>query len=171
MKRAVGAVLVLYACVFGVASALAEEVRIGYVDMRRVLTESEAGQQARQEIEQAIEEREGSLRRDEQRLKDMQQDYEKNKLLLSDAQRKAREEEFQQELREFQEARAEAQREIQRREQEFARRMIPVVRDIIGDMAQERKLTLVFEKNEMPVLYAADGPDLTDEVIRRVNAR
>lgn len=170
MKRTITTWLAAVA-LLAAAPLAAEEVRIGYVDMRQVLTQSEAGEQAKREIESAIKERQESLRRDEQHLRELQQDFEKNKLLLSEEQRRQREQEFQRELREFQQARAEAQREIENREREFTRRMLPVVREVIAALARERKLTLVFEKNEMPVLYAADGPDLTKEVIRRVNAR
>lgn len=170
MRRAVTALL-MAALVFAAAPLAAEDVRIGYVDMRQVLTQSEAGAQAKREIEGAIQERQEGLRRDEQRLRELQQDFEKNKLLLSEEQRSAREQEFQQELREFQQARAAAQREVETREREYTRRMLPVVREVIAGLAKENGLTLVFEKNEMPVLYAADGPDLTEEVIRGVNAR
>lgn len=170
MRRAATALLAA-ALVLAAAPLAAEEVRIGYVDMRQVLTGSEAGAQAKREIESTIKAREEGLRRDEQHLRELQQDFEKNKLLLSEDQRREREQEFQRELREFQQARAQAQREIETREREFTRRMLPIAREVIAAIAKERGLTLVFEKNEMPVLYAADGPDLTEEVIRRVNAR
>lgn len=170
MRRAPTAWL-LAALVLVAAPAAAEDVRIGYVDVRQVLTRSEAGAEAKREIESAIKERQESLRRDEQHLRELQQEFEKNKLLLSEEQRRARQQEFQRELREFQQARAEAQHEIESRERDFARRMMPVVREVIAALAQKRHLHLVFEKHEMPVLYAADGPDLTEAVIRGVNAR
>jgi len=40
-----------------------------------------------------------------------------------------------------------------------------------GNRAQAEKLMLVLEKNEQPVLYAEDGPDLTDRVIKAYDAK
>lgn len=170
MKRAIWAVL-CGALIGSGTPAYAEEVRIGYVDLRKVMTQSKAGQRVKGEIEKMIAQRRESLQREEQALKDLQQAYEKDKLLLSESQREAKQREFQEKVRAFQQARIEAQRDIEQEEREFARKVIPEVRKIIGELAREQKLTLVFEKNEMPVLYAADGPDLTDKVIQRFNAK
>ncbi len=169
MKRAIWAVLL--GLWMGGGSVYAQEVRIGYVDLHKVMTESKAGQHTKSEIEKMIAQRRESLNREEQQLKNMQQAYDKEKLLLSDAQRQAKQKAFEEKVRAFQQARLEAQREIEQEEQEFARKVIPQIREIIRAVAQEQKLTLVFEKNEMPVLYAADGPDLTAKVIERFNAK
>lgn len=169
MRRIIWAVLLgIWMCT---GWAHAQDVRIGYVDLRKVMTESKAGLRTKSEIEKMIAQRRESLNRDEQQLKNLQQAYEKDKLLLSDAQRQVKQKEFDEKVKAFQQARAEAQREIEQQEREYARKVIPAIRDIIRAVAQEQKLALVFEKNEMPVLYAADGPDLTDKVIERFNAK
>lgn len=149
----------------------AADVRIGYVDMRRVLTESKAGKQVKGEIEKTVNQRKETLAREEQKLKDMQQAYEKDKLILSEPQRQEKQKDFEQKLNAYRQATAEAQREIQQKEQEYTKKTLPAVRTIISDIAKDEKLTLVFEKHEMPVLYAADGPDLTDKVIKRLDAK
>lgn len=153
------------------ATAEAADVRIGYVDMRRVLTESKAGQQVKGEIEKTVKQRQEALAREEQKLKELQQAYEKEKLILSEAQRQEKQKEFEQRLNAYRQATAEAQREIQQKEQAYTKKALPEVRTIISDIAKAEKLTLVFEKHEMPVLYAADGPDLTEKVIKRLDAK
>lgn len=172
MRRIRGAIL-LAVLLSGIAagSGYAADVRIGYVDMRRVMTETKTGKRVKGEIEKTIKQRQESLSREEQGLKSMQQAYEKDKLLLSEAQKQTKQKEFDEKLKAYQQSAAEAQREIGQKEQEFARHAIPEIRAIIRDLAKEEKLTLVFEKREMPVLYAADGPDLTEKVIQRLDAK
>lgn len=170
MKRIAWAVLVAVG-IFHLGLAYAEDVRIGYVDLRKVMNESKSGQKARAEIEKMVKERRERLTREDQELKDMQQTLEKNKLLMSESQRAAKQKEFEDKLRAFQQARADAQREIEQKDREFASKALPQIRDIIRDVAKEQKLTFVFEKNDTPVLYAPDGPDLTDKVIQRFNAK
>jgi outer membrane protein len=153
-----------------VSSAFAEDIRIGYVDVRKVMTESKSGSKVRAEIEKTIKARRESLAQEEKKLKDLQDAFEKDKLLLSESQRATKQKEFQEKVRAFQQARADAQREIEQKEREFTSKALPKIRDIIHELAKEQKLTLVFEKNEAPVLYAVDGPDLTDKVMQRFDA-
>jgi outer membrane protein len=169
MKRIVLASLVAL-CLLSVVSAYAQDVKIGYVDMRRVMIESKSGSKVRAEIEKTIKERRESLARDEQQLKNLQQAFEKDKLLLSESQRATKQNEFEEKVKAFQKARADAQREIEQKERDFTSKALPKVREIIRVIAKEQKLSLVFEKNEAPVLYAADGPDLTEKVIQRFDA-
>jgi outer membrane protein len=170
MKRFGWTVLVAMAVLTNAATR-ADDVRIGYVDMRKVMNECKAGKRAKDDIEKAIKQRQESLSRDEQGLKKLQEAYEKDKLLLSDAQKQAKQKEFDDKLKAFQQATAEAQREIDQKQQEFTRKAFPEIRDIIRDLAKQEKLSLVFEKQEASVLYAADGPDLTDKVIQRFDAK
>lgn len=152
-------------------TAAADEIRIGYVDMHKVLTESKAGKRVKAELEKFAQQRKEALVKDEQLLKKMQEAYEKDKLILSEAQKQEKQREFQQKIEAYQKAGAEATRELSQKEQDYAVKAVPDIRAIIRDLAQEEKLTLVFEKNEMPVLYAVDGPDLTERVLKKFDAK
>lgn len=151
------------------AAAHAEAVGIGYVDMRKVLTENKTGQRVKADIEKAAKARQDALAKEEQKLKGLQQAYEKDKLLLSEAQRKEKQKDFQKKLEAYQTQAAQAQRELSQQEAEYTKKAVPEIRAIIRELAQEQKLSLVFEKNQVPALYSADGPDLTETVLARYN--
>lgn len=171
MNRAIWVVILLGAWLLNVGVAQAEDVRIGYVDMRKVMTESKAGKRVKGDIEKTVQQRKESLGREEQQLKAMQQSFEKEKLILSDAQKQTKQKEFEEKLKAFKQSATQAQREIEQKETEFTKKAVPEIRALIRDLAKEEKLSLVFEKNELPVLYAAEGPDLTDKVIKRFDAK
>jgi len=152
-----------------VPAAGADSTIIGYVDMRRVLTESKSGQRVKAELEKTVKQRQETLAKEEDKLKALERAFEKDKLILSDAQRQEKQKEFQQKLEAYQKSAGEAQREIQQKEQEYTKKAVPEIRAIIRDLAKEEKLTLVFEKHEIPALYATDGPDLTEKVLARYN--
>lgn len=165
---------ILAAALMGVALggvAYASDIKIGYVDLRRVLTESKAGQRVKADLEKSVASRKAALAKDEEKLKAMQDAFEKDKLLLSEAKKKEKQKQFQQKLQAYQKSAGEAQREISQKENEFTAKALPEVRVIVREIAKEDKLTLVFEKNQMPVLYAVDGPDLTDKVLQRYDAK
>jgi outer membrane protein len=159
------------AMLLAASAAYADDTRIGYVDMRKVLNETKAGKRAKEDIEKLVKQRQGGLDKEQQQLKSMQEKFEKEQLLLSDAQKQAKQREFETKVRAFQQSTQDAERDVQQKQAEYTRKAIPEIRAVIRDVAKEEKLTLVFEKNEMPVLYAVDGPDLTAKVIQRVDAK
>lgn len=151
-----------------------DAIRIGYVDVRKVLYESESGKRHKAEMERLIKSHQDQLSKEEQKLRELQQAYEKNKLTLTEAQKKEKQKEFQDKFQAFQQHRSEAQQELSKKDNEFTRQALADIRAIVQALAREEKLALVFEKNElngMLVLYAQDGPDLTDKVLARFNAK
>lgn len=145
--------------------------RIGYVDMQRVVTESAAGKRARAEIEGMIKQKQEQVNREGQKLKALQESFEKEKLTLTDAQKKTKQRDFEKKVQVYQQLAAEAQRDLREKEAEFTRKALTDIRTAIRALAKEEKLLLVLEKNEQPVLYAEDGPDLTDKVIKTYDAK
>jgi outer membrane protein len=156
-------------CMFA-AVAHAQDVGVGTVDMRKVLNESKAGKRAKAEMEKMIKERQEALAREEKHLESLQQAYEKEKLLLSDAQKQAKQKEFDAKLKAFQQSAASAQREVQKQEADFIQKALPEARAVIADVAKQQKLAVVFERNEAGILYSSAN-DITDEVIKRLDAK
>jgi outer membrane protein len=167
------AVFFLMAAVaFAAGPALAAE-RIGYVDVQRVVTESAAGKRAFAEMESQVKQKQEQVNREGQKLKAQQQALEKEQLTLTDAQKRAKQREFEKKVQAYQQLAATAQRELSDLEAERTNKVITDIRGVIREVAQQEKLLLVLQKNEQlqPVLYAADGPDLTDKVIKAYDAK
>ncbi len=164
--------IVISAVVFLFASASASAAdRIGYVDMARVVNESAAGKRAKAEIEGIIKQKQEQVNREGQKLKTQQQALEKEQLTLTEAQKRAKQRAFEQKVQAYQKLAAEAQRDIGQKDTERSRQVLTAVRGVIRELAQQENLLLVLEKNDQPVLYAADGPDLTDKVIKAYDAK
>ena len=162
-------VVLIISMLLWTGAAHAEGVGIGYVDMRKVLTENKAGQRVKADIEKAAKLRQDALAKEEQKLKAMEQAYEKDKLLLSEPQRKEKQNDFKKKVESYQKQASQAQRELSKKEADYTKKAVPEIRAIIGELAREQKLSLVFEKSQIPALYAADGPDLTEAVLARYN--
>lgn len=158
--------------VFAAAPVMAAE-RIGYVDVQRVVSESAAGKRAYAEIESQVKQKQEQVNREGQKLKAQQQALEKEQLTLTDAQKRAKQREFEKKVQAYQQLAATAQRELSDLEAERTNKVITDIRSVIREVAQQEKLLLVLQKNEQlqPVLYAADGPDLTDKVIKAYDAK
>jgi outer membrane protein len=162
----VGAVLAV-----SLPAAPASAAGIGYVDMQRAVSESQAGKRARAEIEGMIKQKREQLSREEQKLKTLQQSLEKEQLTLTETQKRTKQRELEQKVQTYQQLTADAQRELSQKDAEHSRKVLTDIRAVIREIAQAEKLLLVLEKNDQPVLYAEDGPDLTDKVIKLYDAR
>jgi len=166
-------IAVLFTATAGVASAedKADKARFGYVNVRKVFAESKAGKHYKVELDKLTKQKKDQLAREEQKLKDMQAAYEKEQLTLTEAQKKERQRDFQQKAEAYQKLTQEAQREVNQKDAEYTQKAMAEIGGIVGEIARQEKLMLVFEKNQMPVLYAEDGPDLTDTVIKKYDAK
>jgi len=158
--------------VFGFLAAPAHAAeRIAYVDMARVVNESAAGKRVRAEIEGMVKLKQEQISREGQKLKTLQQSLEKEQLTLTDAQKRTKQRDFDKKVQDYQQLAQDTQREIGQKDAEHSRKVITDVRAVIRDIAQQEKFMLVLEKNDQPVLYAEDGPDLTDKVIKVYDAK
>lgn len=153
------------------APAYAQEgTRVGYVDLRKVMLESKIGKKNRAEIEKLVAQRKEQLGKEEQKLKALQEAYEKDQLILTEEQKKTRQKEFQEKAQAYQKLRAEAEQEVSKKDAEFSQKAVGDIREILAEIGKEKKLMLVFEKSQQP-LYAEPGPDLTDAVMQKYDAK
>jgi len=154
----------------GIAMA-AEKPAIGYVDMRQVMLESKIGKQNRVVIEKFVEDKKASVAREEAKLKAMQESFQKDQLLMTDAQKKDKQREFEGKVEAYQKLVAEAKQAINQKDTEFTSKTIAEIRDIVRDIAKEVKISLVMEAGEMGLLYADEGMNLTAKVIQKYDAK
>lgn len=153
------------------AAASERPQRLAYVDLQRALNEVGEGQRARARLEADFERRQREIEREQTALQTFGQELEAQLEMLNEQARAERIQEYQQRAFALQQAFATHQRELAEAEgratQEIFERMVTIVREI----ARERNYTMVIEKNEASVLYAVDGLEFTDELIRRYNQR
>ncbi|MEE9523715.1 MAG: OmpH family outer membrane protein [Thermodesulfovibrionales bacterium] len=170
MKKVLAAITVSVLLLVGTAYA-EENIKIGYVDMRRALNECKAGKIAKVELETMIKAKQKFLDDERKKLDEMQSELEKKASLLSEKAKEEKQKEFQEKVQAYQKLLADAQKEINEKEAEYTKRIIDDIREIVSDIAKSDGYTLVFEKTEISVMYAKDGLDLTDKVVEKYNSK
>lgn len=145
------------------------DVKIGYVDVRAVLTESKAGKQHRADLEKYIKDKQAVIKKEEEKLNSLKQAFEKDALTLSDAQKQQKQREFQEKVQAFQKMAQDADRELRQKDTEFTNQSIEAIRAIVAEVAREEKMNLVIGRGE--VLYADGGMDLTAKVTQKFDSR
>lgn len=165
MKKTQIALLAIALGISAVASA-AQANKIGVVDMQKAIQTSKAGKTARTELETAFNKKKKELQAEEERLKKLQESFQKQQAALSASARQKKQAELQEKFMKYQELLQKSQADIQKREQEMSAPIIAKIREVVAELAKKKGLDAVLEKNENVVLFSTSDLDLTEEVLK-----
>jgi outer membrane protein len=152
-----------------VAKAAAEGAKIGYVDLRVALNESESGKKAKTELESLIKTRQAAIDEKGKSIEKLKGDLEKQASVLSGDARKSKEEEIERLVRDYQRMVQDAQNDIKKKETELTGSILKELRDVVDKIGQEEGYSLILENVEGIILFSRKDLDITDRVIKRFN--
>lgn len=160
--------VILIALLFLALPAFAQ--KIAYVDLQRALNLSKAGVAAKQQMTEQVQKYEGEFKTRQDDVLRMKTELEKQAALLSDNARAEREREYQRRVTDLQRFQQDIQEDLQRKDAEFTGRIINELFEIMQKLGAEGGYTLVIEKNEGAIVYADPKVDLTDDLIKAYDA-
>ncbi len=149
-------------------SALASE--IGYVDMQRVLEDSALGKTAQANLQERFGDEQQAFAEEEAAIRQLQQKLERDKPLMSTAQVEKTEQEIQSRIEQFEQDFAKIQQQLARAQQQEGQKILKPARDAVISVAKDRKIDAVFEANQAGVVYLDEDGDITDAVIKAMDA-
>ncbi len=176
MKNIVSAKFLVLSCFFAALVALPLSaradvpgtVKVGAIDIQKVLNESESGKKAKSDLEGLIKSRQSAIDEKGKNIEKLKTDMEKQASVLSADARKSKEEELEKALREYQRIVQDSQTEIKKKEAELTDTILREIRDLVEKTAEEEGYTLVIEKGM--VLYSSKGVDITDTILKKYDA-
>ncbi|MFQ6103788.1 MAG: OmpH family outer membrane protein [Candidatus Glassbacteria bacterium] len=149
-------------------SVLAQEIKIGYVDVERII-DSIPG---KEEVRKILEEESDVWRRQaEEKMKELQQlrdDYESQKLILSPEKKKSKEEEISQKEKEFNQLWMDLQEKAQKRNAELTQPILEKAEKAINAIAERDNYAIIFDSSVSAIVFGVAELDLTDEVIEEI---
>lgn len=153
------------------AAPAAADVKIGYVDFQRALNEVEQGKAAKASLQKDFADKQKVLDKDKADLEKMQADFEKQATVLSDEAKRDKAMEIQRRMNEAQGRLVSFQKELSEREREATRVIFEKMDGLVREISDAEGFTIVFEKNNAGIIVAPPSLDLTNELIRKYNAR
>lgn len=142
-------------------TARAQELRIGYVDQKRLLDTAPQVVNAREELDQEFRPRNEALIADEARLNRLQQELEEDEI-LDPEERMNREREIRNLRRSIQRRREDLAEELRFRINSEKNSLEETIAIAVREVAREGDYDLVLTS---PVAYASESIDITDEVM------
>jgi outer membrane protein len=161
----------ILALAFFMASAsavAADTLRIGYVNAVRVIEEAPQGEAAKKKLEAEFGPRDKKLVAMQAQIKEIEDDLEKNGLLMKEVDRRAKEHELVVLKRDQRRAAQEFREDYNIRRNEELAAIQKVVQKAIIEIAQQENYDLVLHEG---TIYASKRVDLTDKVLRRLGKK
>lgn len=167
MKKVVASMAVI-GCLCGLATAAQaqDKLRVGVIDVRKVLVESKPGQRHRVELEKMVKERRDKLTKEETNIKSLREKLEKDKLVLTDVQKDQKQKEIEGKIADAQKLAQEYQQQVAKRDNELSGEASAIVREIIADIAKQEKLAMVVDKNQSGIFWVEEPVDITERVAK-----
>jgi outer membrane protein len=153
------------------AAARAADLKIGYVDLQKAVSEVDEGKAARAQLKREFDEKQKKLDEKEAELKRLQGEFEKQAVVLSEQAKKEKAEELERKFGEAQALLRQLQQELGAREREMMGALFDKMGQIVKEMAEAEGFTYVLEKNQAGIMFAPSSLDLTNELVRKYNAR
>jgi outer membrane protein len=170
MKKTLGKALLLAVVFVLVAgSSLHADMKVGIVDMMKVLNESDSGKKAKTDLETLIKSKQSVLDERGKEIEKLKADLEKQSSVLSADAKKSKEEDLEKLMREYQRLVTDSQNEVKKRESELTADILKEIRVIVDKMGEEGGYTIILENADGLVLYSKKDINLTDVVIKKYN--
>ena len=153
------------------APAMAQgTLKIAVIDVNRIMTDSQRGKSVLASIEKMQSERSAQLKTLNEELTEMQKRFQEGRLSLAEDKLAELQGQIEEKDRAFKRAREDAERDIQKRRQDEIEKIESAVFPIINGVGKEGSYTMIFNKFQSGLVYADDAVDITDEVIKRLDA-
>ena len=139
------------------------------IDYQRILEEAKAAQSIAAQIESRRRTFQDEISREEQRLREADQAFAKQRSLLTPEALSEKRRAFEQEVAEVQQLVQQRRRTLDRASAQALNEVDKALIEIVTGIARERGITLVLQRSQ--VLFFANAIDLTEEVLVELDQR
>ena len=146
-----------------------ERLKIGFIDVQRVIAESNSGKRAKERFQAQIKKVEADLLKERQDLERLKTDIEKKGPLLKEDERRNLEADFQKRSVNLQRSMGDYQEELRQKEGAMMSEILKELEGVVADFGKAEKFTIILERSQ--ILYSDQGTDVTSKVIESYNSR
>jgi outer membrane protein len=145
---------------------LAQDLKVGFVNTERLLRDSAPAKSAQTKLEQEFSKREKQIQESANKLKDISTRLERDATVMPEAERIKRQREAGELERDLQRRQREFREDLNQRRNEELAAVVERANRVIRQIAEVEKFDLIFQE----AVYASNRIDITDKVIRALNA-
>ena len=156
-----------FLCVPAVAAQ--DRVKIGFIDIQRAISDSNAGKRAKERFQAQVKKAEAELLKEKTELERLKADLDKKGPLMKEEERRNLEVDLQRRYVNYQRTMTDQQQELRQKEGALTGDILKELEKIVNEIGKSDKFTLILERNQ--ILYSDQGIDVTNKVIEVFNSR
>lgn len=164
MKKISMVILIVLSFLLYGSYAVAAE-KTGFIDIRAIMLKSSAGKNATEEISKIYEKNKTMIQAKEAELKQLKDELEKQRAVLKEDAMKDKEAAYQKKFRDYQLVVKDANEELQARDQDLSKKLIPSIVKLVNTIGEREKYTVIIDIGTPAIVFHAKGNDLTNKVI------
>ncbi len=145
------------------------QVKIGFIDVQRAISESAAGKRAKDRFQAQVKKAEADLLKEKNELERLKAELDKKGPLLKDDERRTMEGDLQKRYVNYQRTMSDQQQDLRQKEGEMTADILKELEKIVNEVGKAEKFTLILERSQ--ILYSDQGIDITNKVIDVFNSR
>jgi len=157
--------LVVVALGLATLGVAAQDLRIGFVNLERILRDSNSAKAAQTKLEQEFSRREKEVQGLAAQLKSASEKFEREAPTLPESQRTTRQRQLVEQDRDFQRKQREFQEDLNMRKNEELQSVLERANRVIRQVAEAEKFDLVIQE----AVYINPKHDITDKVLSGLN--
>ncbi len=146
-----------------------QTLNIVYIDLQKVMLESEQGKQIRKILTDDAERLKRNLDGKQAELQRLKDAIEKQGATITPEARADREKQYQAKLKDYQRLYNDYQTELQQKDVEYTQKVLKEIEEIVRGMGEREKYSLILEKSQAGILYGVPSIDITNKVITLFN--
>lgn len=150
------------------AAVTAGPMKIGMVDMQKILRESKNSQKVRTAFMKDIEKKKAAITAKEGEVRKLEEEFGRLEPGAMEA-RKQKGDQIKHEMRELQYLREDAEGELKRKEVEITQKVIGEIMLIVRNYARSERFTVILDR--MAVITAEESIDITDRILKLYDAQ
>ncbi len=167
MKKVISFLIVISFIVTGACFAGAGE--IGFISMKDILLNSDAGKAATLDLKKFVEERKTQIQDKEDVLKKLKDNLEKQRPVLTESAYKEMELSYQKEYRDYKRFIEDTNEEMKTMDQELSRKLLPEVLKVVNTIGEKGGYTSIMDVNSGGLVFHSKANDMTEKVIEEYN--
>ncbi|GAB4013670.1 MAG: OmpH family outer membrane protein [Bdellovibrio sp.] len=168
MKTSISLIALSFVLLFS-NSALA--MKIGKVDVQKVLVTVEQGKKVRDQLKKEFDSKQAEIRKEEDKIRKQQEEFEKKSAVMNDKAKGQKQKEIQDGIMALQQKSMDYQKSIQEMENNLKRPILENIKKIVEDVSKSAGVDVTFEMSTAPIIFAKDEKDLTEDVIKAYNKK
>jgi len=169
MKKNIYLMLGVTLLLFVWTSTVVAAEKIAFMNLQEVIQNSIVGKKSAEEFKKYYEKKQESIKAMESEVRKLKEELDKQGSVMTASARSDKESAYQRKLRDYQLLVEDSNKELQKRDQEYSKKMIPEILKVVRAIGEREKYTMIIDISTTPIPYHDKGAEITKRIIDEYN--